>query len=591
MILLNLRFNQEIMNRSLQCGLILTLFLCAFTEVWSQKTWTGAVNTSWSEAGNWSPSGAPGTGATIIFDLGGTVTVTNVTSITLDKFFVQNNTSVTIRPNTGSDRIITITNTAGVDVDVQPGSFLTVQPEGVHRLNFSLQTGGTARIGGQVTMENGNFGIGDGTLILHTNALPMNRIVGQFTLGTGATLQFGGAGLEGGPAINLPNEIFGGGSPTGPTFANLIINRNENVILGDQNLNISNQATMTDGDLVATGVGRVSFTATASNPIETDASKIIGFAVMQSRSVGTGALNFLGFNMAAGPDNVGNVSIIRRSTAIVFSSNTGIQMQWGVTSSSNPASGRDINLSWLPQFDNGTIPTSEFQVYKFTGGPGWDEVEGLNPLASDLPLRTTATVTTTIITDFTVADEFNTLPVQITGFRGWQEDKTIVLEWTTQQEINNSHFEVEKLNNDQEFVFLGRVEGSGSTQTPQFYRFTDDGPGTGLPYYRLKQVDFNGDFEYFGPVFVPYKASGEEYQIFPNPSNGQRFFITNSGRDEKEPVRVEILDNNGRIITTQNLQISGDGTALDTGRILSPGLYQVRLATKSGIINQKLVVR
>ncbi|MFN3694935.1 MAG: WD40/YVTN/BNR-like repeat-containing protein, partial [Ignavibacterium sp.] len=98
-----------------------------------------------------------------------------------------------------------------------------------------------------------------------------------------------------------------------------------------------------------------------------------------------------------------------------------------------------------------------------------------------------------------------TIPVELTSFQAVAENKVINLSWSTATETNNSHFEVERKFKNQEWEKIGEVGGAGTTTVPQTYLFKDDfsfKSYEGKILYRLKQVDFDGSYEYSKIVTV-----------------------------------------------------------------------------------------
>ncbi len=89
-----------------------------------------------------------------------------------------------------------------------------------------------------------------------------------------------------------------------------------------------------------------------------------------------------------------------------------------------------------------------------------------------------------------------TVPVTLLDFKGRFLDNKINLQWLTLNEINNSLFEIEKSSNGKDFFVIGTVKASRNSTTKTNYLFTDEMPLNGDNYYRLKQVDINGKFEY-----------------------------------------------------------------------------------------------
>ncbi len=100
-------------------------------------------------------------------------------------------------------------------------------------------------------------------------------------------------------------------------------------------------------------------------------------------------------------------------------------------------------------------------------------------------------------------------------------NKTVVLEWSTATETNNKGFEVQK-----KFVFrgwevIGFVSGSGTTTETRDYNFSDDLLSEGIYSYRLKQIDFDGSYEYSSEVNIEVSFPNEFNlaQNYPNPFN------------------------------------------------------------------------
>jgi hypothetical protein len=113
------------------------------------------------------------------------------------------------------------------------------------------------------------------------------------------------------------------------------------------------------------------------------------------------------------------------------------------------------------------------------------------------------------------------VPVELTSFAASVNGSSVDLNWSTASEINNSGFEVERKSTNSNWQKLGFVNGNGTTTEKQTYSYTDRNLTVGSYSYRLKQVDFNGEFEYSNVVEVlvltPNKF--ELSQNYPNPFN------------------------------------------------------------------------
>jgi photosystem II stability/assembly factor-like uncharacterized protein len=118
-----------------------------------------------------------------------------------------------------------------------------------------------------------------------------------------------------------------------------------------------------------------------------------------------------------------------------------------------------------------------------------------------------------------------TIPVELTSFTAETGVNTVVLNWSTATETNNNGFEIERKLKNQEWVTIGFVQGKGTTTEIQNYSYVDD--YSSLPYegtvlYRLKQIDYNGSFEYSEQLAVNLTFIPSEYYVsqnYPNPFN------------------------------------------------------------------------
>jgi uncharacterized membrane protein len=115
----------------------------------------------------------------------------------------------------------------------------------------------------------------------------------------------------------------------------------------------------------------------------------------------------------------------------------------------------------------------------------------------------------------------NVLPVEITSFAATNFGNTIELNWSTATETNNLGFAVERKVNNNDWALIGFVNGNGTSTQPNFYSFTDNSISTNKYFYRLKQQDFDGSFEYSNIVEVYVNTASEFYlsQNYPNPFN------------------------------------------------------------------------
>lgn len=130
-----------------------------------------------------------------------------------------------------------------------------------------------------------------------------------------------------------------------------------------------------------------------------------------------------------------------------------------------------------------------------------------------------------------------TVPVELTSFTANYANNEVELTWITATEKNNYGFEVLKRYDGEQYQTIAFVNGNGTTTNRVTYTFTDNDIKSDKIYYRLKQIDYNGDVSYSAEVYVDIKMPDEFvlHQNFPNPFNpttslqyaiGSRQFVT-----------------------------------------------------------------
>jgi Leucine-rich repeat (LRR) protein len=179
---------------------------------------------------------------------------------------------------------------------------------------------------------------------------------------------------------------------------------------------------------------------------------------------------------------------------------------------------------------------------------------------SQLPLLTLKSINFSI----------TSLPVTLISFEGKHEDGQNKVVWKTTSETTNKGFEIERSADARNFEKIGFVDGSGDTKESQFYHFTDLNP-LATSYYRLKQVDYDGKFEYSKVIMI--KGSEAVFKIYPNPSKDELIVSGIEGEQD-----LYIVNDAGRIIL-QTKAISGKPVSL---RSLKSGLYTVRVGNDQG---------
>lgn len=166
------------------------------------------------------------------------------------------------------------------------------------------------------------------------------------------------------------------------------------------------------------------------------------------------------------------------------------------------------------------------------------------------------------------------LPIELLNLNVKSYTSSTLLTFSTATEINNSHFVIERSADARTFSEIGRVQGAGTTRVPQSYTFTDEKPLSGLNYYRLRQVDFDGAESLSGVVSVVFGKAGS-ITIAPSPATDRVRIqldeaLTNDGL-------WQVFDNMGRQVLSGEWQAESADYDLDVNT-LPEGMYTFRLA-------------
>lgn len=169
---------------------------------------------------------------------------------------------------------------------------------------------------------------------------------------------------------------------------------------------------------------------------------------------------------------------------------------------------------------------------------------------------------------------FVTLPVELSEFEAKLDSKNhVLLNWTTMSESDNDYFIIEKSIDGENFEEIGLLDGSGNSSAELDYNYIDREPFPGVNYYRLKQVDFNGDFShsFIAPVYFKLNLSSE-FTLFPNPVISMVTLYTEHNVDMD---KLSVYDLEGRAVALEISQTE-HGFLLDLSSLES-GVYIVHL--------------
>lgn len=186
-----------------------------------------------------------------------------------------------------------------------------------------------------------------------------------------------------------------------------------------------------------------------------------------------------------------------------------------------------------------------------------------------------------------------TLPVELASLSASISNRDVTIMWTTASELNNSGFEIERRLVNSDWVRVGHIQGHGTVSTPQNYAFTDRGLATGEYNYRLKQIDFNGNFEYFNlssEVGIGIPSKYELSQNYPNPFNPSTRINYDLPADGK--VSLQLFDMRGRnvAVIVNEVQTAGYYSVDFNGDNLSSGVYFYTISSGRFVATKKMIL-
>ena len=162
----------------------------------------------------------------------------------------------------------------------------------------------------------------------------------------------------------------------------------------------------------------------------------------------------------------------------------------------------------------------------------------------------------------------STLPVELVNFEGERIDREIQLTWTTASETNNDHFELHRSQDAINYQLVNTINGAGNSNNLLSYIYNDtDAQHDVINYYKIKQVDYNGEFEWYGPIVVQPGEVESLLTLYPNPAT-----TTIRIKDMETIDNYYIFNGNGQMVKSgkmENGQVSIDE--------LTPGAYYISI--------------
>lgn len=545
-------------------------------------TWTGNINDDWFNPGNWSLGYIPNANTDVIIPNFGSGVTKRYPNIDADVNGLTSNG--------------TLVNNVGSGPAVVRGLLLVGNNSTTDRSIMRLEKG-QLNILGDFTNQFLSFIARDNTIVNFAGTSTTQILSG----GTFATIKVSGTATKAvvGP-VNV-SEAFVFDTSAGnflvttdsqnpsTSFVQLADRLTQNNNNGAQLIGETNNAYIYG--LVQTSRGNV------------QANELDNNGVLSPRTFGG-----IGFTaLFTGSNNPGDIAVTRSTVSNYYvNGKYSVRRVFGVRPSyvnngGGPLSA-NVTFTVLPnelqnlQPNGGTIAPANLSIFLSTNnGSNFTQLgrDGAPTTNTDASGNLSYTVTKSGVNSFatfSLGDITNPLPVSLVSFSATREGTNARLVWATASEKDNKGFEVQVSADGRTFRALGFVASQASTSTVKLnYLYNDSEAGkTGIRYYRLRQIDLDGQDSYSPVRAVGFDGAGalaSELSIYPNPVTGDdtRLLIQTS---EVGNARLRITDLMGRTIIDQTITTANGSTETKLTELanVKSGTYLAQLTLPSGQI-------
>lgn len=379
-------------------------------------------------------------------------------------------------------------------------------------------------------------------------------------------------------------------SSAGETFNNVIVNKAAGDLQIMNDITLNGTLTLTSGDLDLNGhtltLGASGLLSeTEGNTVKGATGTIVCTALLNNPS--SENPHGIGIEITS-PADLGNTTIVRGHAAQTDGVNSGIQRYFDIIPSVNTSLNADIVFHYDPSELN-EISENELTMFSSANsGSAWTALSGTaNPSAHKYVLNGISS-----LNRLTLGSSSVPLPIELKDFHASVSEGKVYLSWKTATEVNNYGFQIERQEEhnseyrtqNTDWEIAGFVNGRGNSNSELSYSFQDNNPPAGKLQYRIKQLDNDGRFKYFGPLSVEIDAI-KEYKLLQNspnpfnPSTAIKFQLP-----QNTFVTIKVYDQIGREVTTLLDKETTAGSHIvywngrdNNGQIVASGIYLYKL--------------
>jgi len=175
------------------------------------------------------------------------------------------------------------------------------------------------------------------------------------------------------------------------------------------------------------------------------------------------------------------------------------------------------------------------------------------------------------------------LPIELVYFTANRSNNVVETTWETASEFNSDYFLVQRSADGIIFEELLRVEGSGNSNTSKKYSTIDEMPLMGSSFYRLKQIDFNGNYVYSKTVNVIFKKEDSIVII-------SKYFIDLNGFTPMDNLIIKTIDISGKELYSNNVTTDSNGHYALINNNVADGSYIISVISTRDIKNYKFIM-
>jgi len=473
---------------------------------------------------------------------------------------------------------------------------------------------------GFITIANTSTGTGSGVSLIGTVTIGKSLLLSQGALNAGYHYLYVGDSILGTGANFAAGtgQVFLNGSVhqavVGITFNDLTVNNTSgNVTLISGPSTVGDSLSMTSGILFTNASNKLMLSSAAipvtmANTTKTNTSYIDGPAENTGLNGTNSSFLFPEGNLGKyAPIAISNIASAASITAQYFKSQhtastssisgtaTASSVEyWTMTENSGSSAG-SVTLYWLDGTFSGITTPSDLSVYFDPNTGTWQDLGGTASGTASSGFITASASATDLAANpgyYTFGDNsgINPLPVSMTNFTAAYMDDQVNLNWATASEYNNAYFEIERSNDAQNWIAIGQVPGHGTTDQYNSYTAVDNLEGVvpqGIFYYRLKQVDNNGAFQYSEIRSVNVANSSPSVSAYPNPT--RNILNVNWTSSSNDNVTLRLTSMTGVSVYQQN--VSGIGNIqkqIDLSGFADGVYYLQIISADNKVVNQAI---